>query len=73
MSRSRRARGLAVRGVTAVFVVAAVGGCSSSEELPDFTGAQLQSAQDRAQSAGFGNLSSEDATGQGRAQVWDRN
>ncbi|MFI9340070.1 hypothetical protein ACIG0D_02150 [Streptomyces sp. NPDC052773] len=37
------------------------------------TGSQLQTAQDRAQSAGFTNLSSEDATGQGRAQLWDRN
>lgn len=59
--------------VLVVATVAAVAGCSSSKELPDLTGAQLQSAQDRAQSAGFGNLSSEDATGQGRAQVWDRN
>ncbi|MEV5337483.1 hypothetical protein AB0K93_03220 [Streptomyces sp. NPDC052676] len=55
------------------FVLAAVGGCSAAEELPDMTGSQLQTAQDRAQSAGFTNLSSEDATGQGRAQVWDRN
>lgn len=37
------------------------------------TGSQLQTAQDRAQSAGFTNLTSEDATGQGRAQLWDRN
>ncbi|MFI0985030.1 hypothetical protein [Streptomyces exfoliatus] len=36
-------------------------------------GSQLQEAQDTAQSAGFANLTSTDATGQGRAQAWDRN
>ncbi|CAL9570877.1 hypothetical protein SUDANB105_04821 [Streptomyces sp. enrichment culture] len=59
--------------MSALLLTAAVAGCSSKEELPDMTGSQLQRAQDRAQSAGFTNLTSEDATGQGRAQVWDRN
>ncbi|MEV6652702.1 hypothetical protein [Streptomyces sp. NPDC051219] len=36
-------------------------------------GRELQAAQDEAQEAGFTNLRSEDALGQGRAQVWDRN
>ncbi|MEU1705062.1 hypothetical protein ABZ478_06600 [Streptomyces sp. NPDC005706] len=56
-----------------VLLLAAVSGCSSAKELPNSVGSQLQTAQDRAQSAGFTNLSSEDATGQGRAQLWDRN
>ncbi|MEU9466950.1 hypothetical protein AB0D78_09890 [Streptomyces avermitilis] len=60
-------------GVMAILLVTAVSACSSAEELPNMVGSQLQVAQDRAQSAGFTNLSSEDATGQGRAQVWDRN
>ena len=33
----------------------------------------LQEAQDTLQSAGFGNIASEDASGQGRGQVADRN
>ncbi|MET7356917.1 hypothetical protein ABZS76_00575 [Streptomyces sp. NPDC005562] len=66
---SRRIAGV---GVMAVFVGTAVSACSSAEQLPNMVGSQLQVAQDRAQSAGFHNLSSEDATGRGRAQVWDR-
>ncbi|MGP3635765.1 PASTA domain-containing protein [Streptomyces sp. 24-1644] len=45
--------------------------CTST--LPDMAGRELQAAQDEAQEAGFSNLGSEDALGQGRAQVWDRN
>lgn len=41
--------------------------------LPDLTGKDLQLAQDTAQSAGFFALASNDATGQGRHQVLDRN
>ncbi|MBL3670625.1 hypothetical protein JL475_32590 [Streptomyces sp. M2CJ-2] len=41
--------------------------------LPDFTGQELQAAQDAAQAAGFYMLTSSDATGQGRMQVLDRN
>ncbi|MFJ9849593.1 hypothetical protein [Streptomyces sp. NPDC101150] len=46
---------------------------SDKAELPDFTGKQLQAAQDGAQGAGFYFLDSDDATGQGRMQLWDRN
>ncbi|THA72525.1 hypothetical protein E6R60_26725 [Streptomyces sp. A0642] len=42
-------------------------------KLPDFTGQILQTAQDGAQAAGFYILGSDDATGAGRMQVWDRN
>ncbi|WP_159037346.1 hypothetical protein [Streptomyces specialis] len=42
-------------------------------ELPDFTGQQLQAAQDAAQAAGFFFLTSHDVSGQDRMQVWDRN
>ncbi|MGV9991908.1 hypothetical protein [Streptomyces sp. NPDC003374] len=41
--------------------------------LPDMTGKGLQSAQDQAQAAGFYALSSHDASGRGRMQVFDRN
>ncbi|OAR25000.1 hypothetical protein A8W25_19650 [Streptomyces sp. ERV7] len=41
--------------------------------MPDLIGIGLQSAQDQAQAAGFYNLASHDATGQGRYQVLDRN
>ncbi|MEU6592534.1 hypothetical protein ABZ923_25465 [Streptomyces sp. NPDC046881] len=63
----------AYAAATAALMLTATSGCSSQKELPNMTGSQLQAAQDRAQSAGFTNLSSEDATGRGRAQVWDRN
>ncbi|WP_229829417.1 PASTA domain-containing protein [Streptomyces massasporeus] len=42
-------------------------------ELPDFTGENLQAAQDAAQAAGFYNLDDQDASGQDRLQVFDRN
>lgn len=42
-------------------------------EMPDYTGMNLQTAQDTAQADGFWNLTSEDAWDEGRAQVWDRN
>ncbi|MER7758284.1 PASTA domain-containing protein [Streptomyces sp. NPDC097619] len=41
--------------------------------LPDMTGKGLQSAQDRAQAAGFHDLHSHDALGRGRVQALDRN
>lgn len=41
--------------------------------LPDLTGESHQTAQDTAQSLGFFSLVEEDATGQGRVLVWDRN
>jgi PASTA domain len=41
--------------------------------VPNVVCADLQSAQDMLQAAGFFNLSSEDATGQGRTQLIDRN
>jgi uncharacterized membrane protein len=40
-------------------------------DLPDFTGMDLQDAQDTAQAAGFYNLRDKDASGQGRFQVLD--
>jgi len=42
-------------------------------ELPDVEGEDHQLAQDTMQAAGFYNLTEEDATGQGRALVLDRN
>lgn len=41
--------------------------------LPDLTGQDLQAAQDAAQAAGFYGLDDQDASGQGRLQVMDRN
>lgn len=41
--------------------------------LPDMTGKVLQTAQDEAQSLGFYNLDSSDATGAERFQAFDRN
>ncbi|WP_228974917.1 hypothetical protein [Streptomyces sp. DH12] len=41
--------------------------------LPDMTGKGLQSAQDRAQAAGFHDLHSHDALGRSRVQALDRN
>ncbi|MBB5936234.1 hypothetical protein [Streptomyces zagrosensis] len=41
--------------------------------LPHLVGKQLQAAQDAAQEAGFYNLTSHDATGDNRFQVYDRN
>ena len=41
--------------------------------VPDVVCQDLQSAQDHLQAGGFYNLRSEDATGQGRFQVLDRN
>jgi len=40
--------------------------------LPDFTGQGLQEAQDGAQAAGFYVLTSSDATGADRMQIFDR-
>ncbi|MEO3749531.1 PASTA domain-containing protein [Streptomyces sp. B6B3] len=42
-------------------------------DLPDLTGMGLQAAQDAAQEAGFYLLTSHDASGRDRMQVWDRN
>ncbi|GHC28892.1 MULTISPECIES: PASTA domain-containing protein [Streptomyces rochei group] len=41
--------------------------------LPDLVGQDLQAAQDAAQAAGFYALDDQDASGQGRLQVMDRN
>jgi hypothetical protein len=41
--------------------------------VPEVVCMDLQTAQDTMQAAGFYNLRSEDATGQGRAQLIDRN
>ncbi|MDK1475752.1 PASTA domain-containing protein [Streptomyces sp. 549] len=46
---------------------------AAEAELPDLVGMGLQSAQDTAQEAGFGRLTSHDALGRGRAQAFDRN
>jgi beta-lactam-binding protein with PASTA domain len=41
--------------------------------VPDVVGMDHQLAQDTMQAAGLYNLSEEDATGQGRLLLWDRN
>ena len=41
--------------------------------LPDFTGVIHQEAQDTAQAVGFYNLHEQDASGQGRMLILDRN
>lgn len=41
--------------------------------VPDVVGKNHQYAQDTMQAAGLYNLSEEDATGQGRLLLWDRN
>ncbi|MFD5297207.1 PASTA domain-containing protein [Streptomyces mutabilis] len=41
--------------------------------LPNLVGQDLQAAQDAAQAAGFYALDDQDASGQGRLQVMDRN
>lgn len=41
--------------------------------VPNVIGKNHQSAQDTMQDAGLFNLSEEDATGQGRLLLWDRN
>jgi beta-lactam-binding protein with PASTA domain len=41
--------------------------------VPDVVGLDHQLAQDTMQAAGLYNLAEEDATGQGRALLWDRN
>ena len=42
-------------------------------EVPDVVGLDHQLAQDTMQAAGLYNLAEEDATGQGRMLLWDRN
>ncbi|WP_329521069.1 PASTA domain-containing protein [Spirillospora sp. NBC_01491] len=42
-------------------------------KVPDVVGANHQAAQNTMQAAGFFGLAEEDATGQGRALLWDRN
>jgi beta-lactam-binding protein with PASTA domain len=42
-------------------------------EVPDVVGLDHQLAQDTMQGAGLSNLAEEDATGQGRLLLWDRN
>lgn len=58
----------------AIAAAAVLGACTveTTTELPDLTGMSLQTAQDTAQDAEFFDLHSEDATGQGRSQLWDR-
>jgi peptidoglycan hydrolase-like protein with peptidoglycan-binding domain len=46
---------------------------SETADLPDLVGQDLQAAQDAAQAAGFYVLDDQDASGQGRLQVYDRN
>jgi hypothetical protein len=48
-------------------------GAAETAELPDLVGQDLQAAQDAAQAAGFYVLDDQDASGQGRLQVMDRN
>ncbi|MFD7230280.1 hypothetical protein [Streptomyces sp. NPDC059881] len=46
---------------------------TTKARLSDHVGQQLQAAQDAAQAEGFLVLTSHDATGANRMQVWDRN
>ncbi|NUP24370.1 MAG: PASTA domain-containing protein [Streptomyces sp.] len=46
---------------------------AESATLPDLVGLDLQAAQDEAQAAGFYVLDDQDASGQGRLQIYDRN
>lgn len=46
---------------------------AESAALPNLVGQDLQAAQDEAQAAGFYVLDDQDASGQGRLQVLDRN
>ncbi|MEV8595219.1 PASTA domain-containing protein [Streptomyces sp. NPDC052012] len=48
-------------------------GAAETAELPDLVGMDLQAAQDEAQGAGFYFLDDQDASGQNRLQVLDRN
>jgi beta-lactam-binding protein with PASTA domain len=48
-------------------------GTKTSGRLPDVTGMNLQAAQDMLQAQGFYVLDDQDATGQNRLQVFDRN
>jgi beta-lactam-binding protein with PASTA domain len=49
------------------------GGSGGKITLPNEVGNQLQAAQDDLQAHGLYNLSNEDATGQGRFLIYDRN
>jgi hypothetical protein len=46
---------------------------AENAELPNLVGMDLQAAQDKAQAAGFYSLDDQDASGQNRLQVLDRN
>ncbi|MFI9610383.1 PASTA domain-containing protein [Streptomyces sp. NPDC052023] len=48
-------------------------GAADTAALPDLVGQDLQAAQDEAQAAGFFVLDDQDASGQNRLQVMDRN
>jgi hypothetical protein len=48
-------------------------GDSGTGILPDMVGKDLQAAQDEAQDAGFWTLDDQDASGQARLQIYDRN
>ncbi|MEU5397363.1 PASTA domain-containing protein [Streptomyces tibetensis] len=48
-------------------------GAAENAELPNVVGQDLQAAQDAAQAAGFYVLDDQDASGQKRLQVFDRN
>jgi hypothetical protein len=49
------------------------GAAAETAPLPDLVGMDLQAAQDEAQAAGFYVLDDQDASGQDRLQVMDRN
>ncbi|WP_431684127.1 hypothetical protein [Kitasatospora sp. KL5] len=63
----------AVPAATAPAAAGATAGQSKQAELPDFVGMGLQSAQDKAQAAGFYVLASHDALGRSRSRIDDRN
>jgi Protein of unknown function (DUF3761) len=52
---------------------AAIATVDAANSVPNFVGMGLQEAQDAAQAKGFYDLTSHDASGQGRHQILDRN
>lgn len=67
-----RIRGVTVLAIAVTALVTACGGLPfGTRTVPGFVGEGLNSARKDAESHGFYNLSSHDATGQGRVQILD--
>ena len=76
-----RSSGIAVVAVAALVTACGSGGIgrsptagatSAARTVANFIGKGLQTAQDDAQADGFNNLTSHDATGRARYQIFDR-